>query len=135
MAVPKQKGRGAYTACLSYLEFTNEPVFDSSHTRRCQWFRQKASNCRLRYGEGKGVPAHDMKTCGSGGTAPLINLSTRWRSVVGFTPRTLHPGPEPPVLIKRWLDGPHNRSGLKKGDSVGPTTGLDLKKVARWAPQ
>jgi len=23
---------------------------------------KKASNCRLRYGEGKGVPAHDIKT-------------------------------------------------------------------------
>ena len=129
MAVPKQRVAGPMQHVFRIKNSQNEPVFASSHTRLCQWFRQKASNCRLRYDEGEDVPAHDMKTCGSGGIAPLVhNLGTRWRSVVGFTPRTLHPGPEPLLLMKRWRGGPQNRSGLKKGGSVGPRTGLDFRR-------
>jgi hypothetical protein len=64
---------------------------------------------------------HDMKTCpvlnwapgcevawGSGGIAPrILNLGTRWRWVVIFTPRLLIPR----YSLDRGVGGPQNRSG------------------------
>jgi hypothetical protein len=44
---------------------------------------------------------HAMKTyCGSGGVAPcILDLGTRWRSVISFTPRTLYPQGKSPWVV------------------------------------
>jgi hypothetical protein len=49
---------------------------------------------------------------GSGGIAPLIlDLGTRWRWVVSFTPRPLYPqGKSPWYPLNRRLGGPQSRS-------------------------
>jgi hypothetical protein len=56
---------------------------------------------------------HAMKAYwGSGGIAPRIDLGTRWRRVVSFTPRPLYPqGKSPWYPLDRRLSGPQNRSG------------------------
>ena len=87
----------------------NEPLFASSHTRRCQWFRQKASNCRLRYGEGKGVPAHDMKTYAAV-EAQLHSFIARHEMEVSGRLHTADASPR-------------------------ARTSNNHKKVARWAPE
>jgi hypothetical protein len=50
---------------------------------------------------------------GSGGIAPcILNLSTRWRSVVSFMPWPLYPqGKSPWYPLYRRLGGPQNWSG------------------------
>jgi hypothetical protein len=50
---------------------------------------------------------------GSGGIAPLIlDLGTRWRWVVSFTPRLLYPqGKIPSYPLDRKLGGPQSRAG------------------------
>jgi hypothetical protein len=69
-------------------------------------------------GEGKVIPAiltehHTMKThWGSGGTVPrILDLGTRWRWVVRFTPRPLYPREKPWHPLDRRLDVPQRRSG------------------------
>jgi hypothetical protein len=57
---------------------------------------------------------HAMKTYwGSGGIAPFIlDLGTRWRSVISFTPRPLYSqGKNPLYPLDRRLGGPQSRSG------------------------
>jgi hypothetical protein len=51
--------------------------------------------------------------CGSAGIAPrILDLGTRWRWVVSFTPRPLYPqGKSPYNLLDRRLGGPLSRSG------------------------
>jgi hypothetical protein len=50
---------------------------------------------------------------GSGGIDPhILNLGTRWRCLVSFTPRSLYPqGKSPWYPLDRRLDGPQSRSG------------------------
>jgi hypothetical protein len=59
------------------------------------------------------IKHHVMKTYWDGGTAPhILNLYTRWRSVVSFTPLLLLPPekrPPPPDPSDRRLRGPQNR--------------------------
>jgi hypothetical protein len=57
---------------------------------------------------------HGMKTYWrSGGIAPrILDLGTRWRWVVSFTPRPLYPqGKSPCYPLDRRLGGPQKRSG------------------------
>jgi hypothetical protein len=57
---------------------------------------------------------HAMKTYwGSGGIAPrILDLGTRWRQMVSFTPRPLYPqGKSPSYPLDRRLGGPQGRSG------------------------
>jgi hypothetical protein len=56
---------------------------------------------------------HAMRTYwGNGGIAPLIDLGTRWKWVVGFTPRSHYPqGKRPLYPLDRRLGGPQSRSG------------------------
>jgi hypothetical protein len=51
--------------------------------------------------------------CGSGGIDPrILDLGTRWRWVVNFTPRPLYPkGKSPWYPSDRRLGKPHSRSG------------------------
>jgi len=57
---------------------------------------------------------------GGAGIPPLIlNLDTRWRSVVNFTHRPLHPGNEPRHPLNRRLGGPKACLGvLQKGKNI-----------------
>jgi hypothetical protein len=49
---------------------------------------------------------------GSGCIAPRIDLGTRWRWVVSFTPRPLYPqGKSPWYPLDRRVGGPQSRSG------------------------
>jgi hypothetical protein len=50
---------------------------------------------------------------GSGGIAPtILELGTRWRWVISFTPRPLYPqGRSPWYPLDRMLGGPQSRSG------------------------
>jgi len=59
----------------------------------------------------------------SGDVAPLIlNLGTRWRIVVSFTPRPLYSrGEIPRYPLDRRLDGPQSRSG-RGGEEKKPIT-------------
>jgi hypothetical protein len=59
---------------------------------------------------------------GSGGIAPLIiDLGTRWRWVVSFTPRPLYPqGENPWYPLDRRLGGPQSRSGHSGGGEKNP---------------
>jgi len=54
-----------------------------------------------------------MKTYwGSGGIARMIlNLGTRWRCVVNFTPRPMYPRRKPRYPRDRRLDGSQSQSG------------------------
>jgi hypothetical protein len=57
---------------------------------------------------------HAMKTyCGSGGIGPrILDLGTRWRWVVSFTPRSLYPqGKNRLYPLDRRLGGTQSRSG------------------------
>jgi hypothetical protein len=57
---------------------------------------------------------HAMKTYwGSGGIAPRsLDLGTRWRWVISFTPQPLYPqGKSPWYPLDRRLGGPQSRSG------------------------
>jgi len=58
------------------------------------------------------APRHEG-VLGSGCIAPLIiNLGTRWRWVVSFTPRPLYPrGKSPWYPLDRRICGPQSRSG------------------------
>jgi hypothetical protein len=51
--------------------------------------------------------------CGSGGIAPcILDLATRWKWVVCFTPRSLYPrGKSPWFTLDRSLGGPRDHSG------------------------
>jgi hypothetical protein len=55
---------------------------------------------------------HTMKTYwGSGGIAPcILDLDTRWRWVVSFTPRPLYPQGK---MVKRKIPSPHWESNPK----------------------
>jgi hypothetical protein len=51
---------------------------------------------------------HAMKTYGS----TILDLSTRWRRVVGFMPQPLYPQEKSPwYALYRRLGGPQSRSG------------------------
>jgi len=55
-----------------------------------------------------------MKTyCECGGITPrILNLGTRWRWVVSFTPQPLYPwGKSPWYPLDRRLGGPYSQSG------------------------
>jgi hypothetical protein len=60
------------------------------------------------------VLVHAMKACRGGRvSAPVIlNLGTRYRWVVNFTPQPLFTRKEPQYPLKRRLGGPQNWSGL-----------------------
>jgi hypothetical protein len=57
-------------------------------------------------------PLHE-DVMGEWGIAPrILDLGTRWRWVVSFTPRPLYlPGKNPLYPLDRRLGGPHSRSG------------------------
>jgi hypothetical protein len=57
----------------------------------------------------------------SGGIAPrILDLGTRWRRVVSFTPRPLYPqGKSPWYPLDRRLGGPQSRSG-RGGEEKNP---------------
>jgi hypothetical protein len=47
-----------------------------------------------------------------GGIAPrILDLGTRWRWVVSFTPRPLCPQKKSPSYPLEWVGGPQSRSG------------------------
>ena len=58
--------------------------------------------------KGRVIPVQAMKAFRvSGGVSPLIlNLGTRWKSVVNFMPSLFFPGKEPRCALSRRLDGP-----------------------------
>jgi hypothetical protein len=58
-------------------------------------------------------PRHEGVLVGSGGIAPwILDLGTRWRWVVSFTPRPRYPqGNSPWYPFYRRLCGPQSRSG------------------------
>jgi hypothetical protein len=64
----------------------------------------------------------------SGGIAPrIIDLGTRWRRVVSFTPRPLYPqGKSPWYPLDRRMGGSQSRSG-RGGEETGsqPLSGLE----------
>jgi hypothetical protein len=69
-----------------------------------------------------------MKTnWGSGDLAPrILDLGTRWRWVVSFTPRPLYPqGNSPCYLLDRRLSGPQNRSGRGEEKNSQPPPGIE----------
>jgi hypothetical protein len=72
----------------------------------CKEVKVKLSLCLTKH--------HAMKAyCGSGGEAPrILYLGTRWRSVVIFTLRPLHPRERAPRT--HWIEG-----------RVSPRAGLD----------
>jgi len=72
----------------------------------------------LSVGKGKDVPGLDKvprheDVCGSGGIAPrILNLGTRWRRVVSFTPLPLYPSKKSPrYSLDRRLGEPESQSG------------------------
>jgi hypothetical protein len=70
----------------------------------------------------------------SGGIAPrILDLCTRWRWVVNFTPRPLYPqGENPWYPLDRRLGGPQSRSGSDgKEKNSQPLPGLDLPIMQR----
>jgi hypothetical protein len=93
--------------------------------------------------QGKAIPVlstehHSMKVCwGSGHTAPwILDLGTRWRWVVSFTPRPLYPyGKSPWYPLIRGLGGPQSRSG-KGGEEKNsqPLPGLEPPIIQPVAP-
>jgi hypothetical protein len=58
------------------------------------------------------APRHE-RVLGSGVIAPrILDLGTRWRRAVNFTPRPLYPqGKSPSCPLDRRLGGPQSRSG------------------------
>jgi hypothetical protein len=65
---------------------------------------------------------------GSGVIAPrILDLGTRWRWVVSFTPRPLyHQGKNPWYLLDRRLGGPQSRSGRGGEEKISqPLPGLE----------
>jgi hypothetical protein len=70
--------------------------------------------------KGKGV-------LGSGGIAPrILDLGTRWRWVVSFTPRPLYPrGNSPAYPLDRRLGGPQSRCGRGEEKNSQPLLGLE----------
>jgi hypothetical protein len=84
------------------------------------WSYTSTPNAPSWRGKGKGKVAlcftkhHAMKIYwGNGGIAPrIIDLGTRWRWVVSFTPRPLYPqGKNPWYPLNRRLGGPQSRFG------------------------
>jgi hypothetical protein len=59
---------------------------------------------------------------GERGIAPrILDLSTRWRWMVSFTPRPLYPQEKSPLYpLDRRLGGPQNRSGHGEGKIPSP---------------
>jgi hypothetical protein len=80
---------------------------------------------------------HAMKVYwGSGGIAPrILDLSTRWRRVISFTPRPLYPlGKNPRYSLVGRLGGPQSRSG--RGDeekNSQPLPGLETPIIQPMA--
>jgi hypothetical protein len=73
------------------------------------------------------APRHE-DVLGSGGISPrILDLGTRWRWVVGFTPRAALPtGKEPLVPVSRRLGGLQSRSGRDGEEKVSqPLPGLE----------
>jgi hypothetical protein len=76
---------------------------------RCRWevkVKVNLSLCLTKH--------HTMMTYwGNGGVALcILDLGTRWRWVVSFTPQLLYPqGKSPWYPLDRRLDGPQSRSG------------------------
>jgi hypothetical protein len=64
---------------------------------------------------------------GSGGRAPcIVDLGTRWREVVSFTPLPLYPqGKSPWYQFDRRLGGPQSRSGVGEEKNSQPLPGLE----------
>jgi hypothetical protein len=67
---------------------------------------------------------------GSGGIAPrFLDLGTRWRLAVSFTPRSLYPQRKSPCYpLDRRLGGPQSRSG-RGGEEKNshPLPGIELE--------
>jgi hypothetical protein len=61
------------------------------------------------------------------GTDPrILDLGTRWRWVVSFTPRPLYShGKSPWYLLDRKLGGPQSRSGRGQKKNLQPLPGLE----------
>jgi hypothetical protein len=72
---------------------------------------------------------HSMKAySASGGIAPrILNLGTRWRWVVSFTPQPLYPqGKSPWYPLDKRLGGPQSRSGRGgEGKNSRPPSGIE----------
>jgi hypothetical protein len=69
--------------------------------------------------KGKVVPIHGMKVYMSRGIAPLIlNLDTRWRWEVNFTPRPLYLRKNPWFPMNRRMSGPQSRSGRFEAEKI-----------------
>jgi hypothetical protein len=69
---------------------------------------------------------------GGGGIAPrILDLDTRWRSVVNFTPRPLYPqGKCPCYPLDRRLGGPRSRSGPGSEEKNSqPLPGLETPNI------
>jgi hypothetical protein len=70
----------------------------------------------------------------------IIDLGTRWRWVVSFTPRPLYPwGNSPTCPLYRRLDGPQNRSGsyeeeknLAPAGNRTPTLQIVARRYTDW---
>jgi hypothetical protein len=59
----------------------------------------------------------------------ILDPGTRWRWVVGFTPRPLYPrGESPGYPLDRKLGGPQNRSG-RCGEKILSLPGLELQNL------
>jgi hypothetical protein len=55
----------------------------------------------------------------------FLDLGTRWRLVVSFTPRPLYPrGKIPRYPLDRRLGGPQNRSGRRREEKILDPTGI-----------
>jgi len=63
-----------------------------------------------------------MKTYGNGGTSPhILNLGTRWKSMVSFTPRTLYPqGKTPGTDWIGWVGPRAGRKGWRREEMSAP---------------
>jgi hypothetical protein len=72
---------------------------------------------------------------GEWGISPLIlDLGTRWRWVVSFTPRPLYPqGKSPCYPLDRRLGGPQSRSGRRESNPRTPIIQAVAQRYTDWA--
>jgi hypothetical protein len=91
------------------------PKFPNTIIRVSAGVKAKLSLCLTKYHTIKTYPllnyaSHHKDVLGSGGMAPrILNLSTKWRWVVSFTPRPLYcRGKSPRHPLDRRLDGPQS---------------------------
>jgi hypothetical protein len=64
----------------------------------------------------------------------ILDISTSWRRVIGFTPQPLSPrGKILRYPLDRMLHGPENRSGLRREDVIHVVPRLELRPLGRPA--